>query len=146
MRRPKGYLLTDIEIESIIEDARSIGIDVSLLHFNTGTQTAFMDPYGWISICGDIIPDPYGDTARDRMTQRAVLAHEYYGHYLNDPSPYPIGDWRDEFRASYDAAIRTPNLTDGERRDLMIDAYDRAKEAGEFTGYDETARRIIYGY
>jgi hypothetical protein len=79
---------------------------------------------------GDILPDPKGITARDRMSQRAVLAHEYYGHYLNHPSEYPIGHWKDEFRASYDAAVKAPNLSDEERRDLMIYAYDRAKEAG----------------
>jgi len=28
----------------------------------------------------------------------------------------------------------------------MIDAYDRAREAGKMMEYDETARRIIYGY
>ena len=80
------------------------------------------------------------------MSQKAVLAHEYYGHFMNDPSPYPIGDWRDEFQASYNAAVKTPNLSDEDRRDLMVDAYDRAREAGAFNGYDELARRIIYGF
>lgn len=83
---------------------------------------------------------------RDRMSSRAVLAHEYYGHYKSHPSEYDPGDWRDEFRASYNAVVNTPNLTDEERAHLMLDAYDRAKEAGQFNGYDETARRIIYGY
>ena len=80
------------------------------------------------------------------MSSRAVLAHEYYGHYLNYPSKFSIGDWRDEFRASYDAAIKTPNLTDDERKMLMIDAYDRAKEAGVSIKYNKKARLLIYGY
>ena len=146
LRTPKTHILSDEEIRSILEDAKELGIDEKLLRFNKGYQTGFSDERGCINIRGDILPDPRGITARDRMSQRAVLAHEYYGHYLNHPSEYPIGHWKDEFRASYDAAVKAPNLSDEERRDLMIDAYDRAKEAGEFTGYDETARRIIYGF
>ena len=92
------------------------------------------------------MPDTSSTMARDRMSQRAVLAHEYYGHYLHHPSEYPPGDWRDEFRASYMAAVNAPNLSDEDRMYLMMDAYDRKKEAGVFDGYDETARRIIYGY
>lgn len=80
------------------------------------------------------------------MSSKAVLAHEYYGHYLHHPSEYDIGDWRDEFRASYDAAVKSPNLSDEERRDLMIDAFDRARDAGITVEYDEVARRIIYGF
>ena len=79
------------------------------------------------------------------MSSKAVLAHEYYDHYKNDPPEYN-GDWRDEFRASYDAAVNAPNLSDEERKDLMIDAYDRAREAGPPEEYDNNARRIIYGY
>lgn len=146
LRRPKSYILNDSEIKSVIDDAKSIDINPDVLRFNKGSQTGFLESRGCINIRGDILPDLDGLTARDRMTQRAVLAHEYYGHYKNHPSPYEINDWRDEFKASYDAAINTPNLTDEERRDLMIDAYDRAKEAGAFEGYDEVARRIIYGF
>ncbi len=145
LRKPKSHILTDEEIQSVLRDAQDLGIDEKMLRFNKGAQTGFSDRRGCINIRGDILPDPNGITARDRMSTRAVLAHEYFGHYKNHPSEYEIGDWRDEFRASYDAAVHAPNLTPEERRDLMIDAYDRAKEAGAFEGYDETARRIIYG-
>ncbi len=146
LRQPPARILNSDEIDSLLMDAQDIGIDKSVLRFNKGNRTGFVDERNLINVRGDVLPDPNGITARDRMSQKAVLAHEYYGHYMNYPSPYPIGDWRDEFKASYDAAIKTPNLSDEERRDLMIDAYDRAKEAGEFNGYDATARRIIYGY
>lgn len=146
LRKPKTHILTENEIESILRDAQDLGIDEKLLRFNKGSRTGFSDERGCINIRGDILPDQEGLTARDRMSQKAVLAHEYYGHFLNHPSEFPRDDWRDEFRASYDAAIKAPNLTPEERRDLMIDAYDRAKEAGTFEGYDEVARRIIYGF
>lgn len=76
---------------------------------------------------------------------RAVLAHEYYGHFKHIPSEYPVGDWRDEFRASYEAALNAPNLSDEDRSRLIIDAYERQKEAGEFNGYSEEAKRILFG-
>lgn len=64
---------------------------------------------------------------------------------MNHPSEYDIGDWRDEFRASYDAAVKAPSLSGEERAMLMQDAYDRAKEAGEPQELDAVARRILYG-
>ena len=146
LRRPVSYILTEDEISKLKEEAESIGIPVKKLLFNQGRQTGFRDRDAMIYIRGDVLPDMNSVAARDRMSSRAVLAHEYYGHYKSHPSEYEPGDWRDEFRASYNAAVNTPNLTDEERASLMIDAYERAKEAGEFKGYDETARRIIYGY
>lgn len=146
LRQPASRVLTEEEILAIKEDAQALNIDIAILRFNSGTRTGFSDSFGDISICGDILPDLNSKIARDRMSQRAVLAHEYYGHYMNHPSEYPIGDWRDEFRASYDAAVNAPNLSDEDRGLLMIDAYDRAKEAGEFLDCDETARRIIHGF
>ena len=80
------------------------------------------------------------------MSEKCALAHEYYGHYKMYPSPYPAGHWRDEFEASYRAAVDTPNLSEDDRRLLMIDAYERAINAGHPLEYDETARRMIYGY
>ena len=32
-----------------------------------------------------------------------------YGHYKNHPSQFRVGDWRDEFRASYCAALNALN-------------------------------------
>jgi len=80
------------------------------------------------------------------MSIRAVLAHEYYGHFQFAPSSFEPGDWRDEFRASYVAALKTPNLSDDDRRYLMLDAYERAKEGGKTLQYNKKARKIIYGY
>ncbi len=146
LRRPASHILTAEEIADIKIDAKDLGIDETILRINEGTRTGFVDYKQVINIRGDILPDVESTVARDRMSQKAVLAHEYYGHYLNHPSEYEFDDWRDEFRASYDAAVKAPNLSDADRAYLMIDAYDRAREAGEILDYDETARRIIYGY
>ena len=146
MRKPASHILTDDEIANVIADAKSIAIPTELLKSNAGSRTGFSDSEMMIHIRGDIFPDVTSKNIRDRMSTRAVLAHEYYGHYANHPSEYRIGDWRDEFKASRDAAINTPNLTDEERAHLMIDAYDRAREAAQTLEYDDIARRIIYGY
>lgn len=145
LRQPASRVLSDEEIRSILDDADALGIDHTILLFNTGTRTGFIDGLGKIGICGDILPDTLSKVARDRMSQRAVLAHEFYGHLQHHPSEYAIGDWRDEFRASYEAAKNAPNLTYEDRALLMIDAYDRAREAGELVEYDALAKEIIYG-
>ncbi len=146
LRRAASIILTEQDISSLECDARALGIPKGVLQYNRGTKTGFIDDLGIICVRGDVLPDPDSVIARDRMSPRAVLAHEYYGHLLHHPSEYPAGDWRDEYRASRSAAINAPNLSDVERRDLMVDAYDRAREAGVYMEYDEEARRIIYGY
>ena len=76
----------------------------------------------------------------------APKPHEYYGHRRFRKTKLPYGDWRDEFRASYRAALDTPNLTDEERRSHMVDAYNRASEGGAALRYTDDYRRIVYGY
>ena len=146
LRTSPLHILTDSEISEIKAAALAIEIPEKVLRFNEGARTGFRDSQLIIYIRGDVLPDINSIHNRDLMSSRAVLAHEYYGHYLNYPSKFSIGDWRDEFRASYDAAIKTPNLTDDERKMLMIDAYDRAKEAGVSIKYNKKARLLIYGY
>ena len=127
-------------------EAESIEIPINVLKFNEGDYTGFVDAFKIIYVRGNVLPDTDGTSVRDRMSSRAVLAHEYYGHYKSHPSKYKVGDWRDEYNASRNAAINTPNLTEQERADLMVDAYDRAKEAGVDLQFDDIARRIIYGF
>jgi hypothetical protein len=72
------------------------------------------------------------------MSVASVLAHEYYGHrhYREEyQSDYQKGVgfhttelWQDECRASITAAKITPNLTQKERSDLIMDAVYRAHE------------------
>lgn len=146
LRTSPMRILNADEIIAILKDAEEIGLPIDILKFNEGNQTGFSDRYQVIYIRGDILPDISSMNLRDNLSQKSVLAHEYYGHYKAHPSKFRIGDWRDEFRASYRAAVDAPGLDDEERRMLMLDAYDRAKEAGVTVRYNKTARRIIYGY
>ncbi|MFV0389902.1 MAG: hypothetical protein ACK5NT_14250 [Pyrinomonadaceae bacterium] len=76
------------------------------------------------------------------MSSRAVLAHELQ-HKQFSPSKFAYDDWRDEFRASFQAAIRTKKLTQRERYDLMDDAIRRAEEAGHRIRKTSQMRKIL---
>lgn len=149
-RTSRYRVLTPEEIESLQLDIEALGADPKLFRFNQGYQTGYSDGKGLIYVKGDVLPDLASTHPRDLMSQRAVLAHEYYGHkYYGDmygiKNPAP-GAWNDEFRASYSAALNAPNLTDMDRMYLMMDALERAKEAGVNIKMTDTMRRILYGY
>jgi len=143
-RSPTGDLAAD-EIKHLENEIKIIDADKKAFRFNEGKRTGFSDRTQSINIRGDVFPDKESDHPRDRMSERAVLAHEYYGHLKFAPSNYEVGDWRDEMRASYIAAIKTPNLTTDDKKYLMLDAYERAREAGHYFEYSKKAREIIYG-
>ena len=149
-RRSKFLVLTDDEIASLKRDIRAIGADERIFRFNEGYQTGFMDSQGLIYVRGDVLPDLRSNHPRDLMSSRAVLAHEYYGHKYFDElygnkNPM-IGAWNDEFRASYFAALKAPNLSDIDRHYLMADAIERAREAGVTIKLTDEIRRVLYGF
>lgn len=147
LRTILSHILTETEINKIKEYASELNIPIKVLRFNEGGRIGFSDIQGIINIRGDILPDINSTYNRDLISQKAIFVHEYYGHYKNHQSIFRIDDWRDEFKASYDAAINAPNLLrDIERRSLMIDTYNRAKEAGIIVKYNKKARLLIYGY
>ncbi len=133
-----------------MDDIEALEADLSIFRFNAGNQTGFLDSEGIINVRGDVLPDLNSNHPRDLMSPRAVLAHEYYGHKHFDDvfgvrNPLP-GSWNDEFRASYNAALYAPNLSDMDRMYLMLDALERAKEAGVNIKITDEIRRILYGY
>jgi len=144
-RRNPLSLLTSEDIEHLKKEIEIIKADVNSFRFNEGARTGFSDDEGWINVRGDVFPDEDSTHPTDKMSERAVLAHEYYGHFLFSPSKFRVGDWRDEMRASYIAALKTPNLSDQDRAYLILDAYGRAKDAGRYFEYSKKAREIIYG-
>ena len=46
----------------------------------------------------------------------------------------------------YTAALSTPNLEEMDRAYLMLDALERAKEAGVNKKITNVIRRVLYGY
>ncbi len=160
-RRSPLYKLNENDIDIVKKEIISINANVDDFVFNSDFTrgTCFLASDGKVHIKGNVFPDEYSDHPRDKMSVRAVLAHEYYGHkpyreqYIredNDTSPEAINKimsraWADEFRASYMAAKNTPNLTDDDRQLLILDALSRANEAGITIKYNDFIRRVLYG-
>lgn len=146
MRKSPMHILTDDEIATLKNDIKAIGADESVFEFNKGRYTGYNDITDRIKVRGDILPDTNSYHPRDLMSSRAVIAHEYYGHRAYRGTVVPKGSWNDEFRASYMAAKNTPNLSDEDRRYLILDALERAKEKGVAIKNNKFIRRILYGY
>ena len=146
LRKPPSHILTESEIESLRENIREIGADESVFLFNKGQQTGYRDDMDIINIRGDVLPDTNSNIARDRMSSRAVLAHEYYGHRIHRGTSAKPNSWNDEFRASYDAAKNAPGLSDEDRYYLIQDAIDRAAEQGVIIKYNSFMREVLYGF
>ena len=144
-RKSPFYILNDIEIESLKNDIKAIEADESVFAFNAGAATSYSDERDIIFVKGDILPDTNSLHPRDLMSSRAVLAHEYYGHRAHRGTKIADGAWNDEFRASYSAAKNAPNLSDEDRRYLILDALERAKEHGISIEYNDYIRRVING-
>ena len=146
LRRSPFKTLTECEIEHLKNEIRAIEADENVFVFNYSVSTSYDERKDIIAVRGNVFPDKNSIHPRDLMSERAVLAHEYYGHYKYAPSNFVLGDWRDEFRASYMAAKNAPNLTDEDRQYLILDAIERTKEAGISLKYNDFMRRILYGY
>jgi len=144
--RSEPRTLTRKEQREVREAIDKIEADQSRFVFGKTGKTSYNDSIDKINVRGDVFPDPNGNTARDRMSVEAALAHEYYGHRANRGTKLPIGSWQDEMRASFTAAVHAPGLTDVDRQLLMRDAIDRAASAGVKLNITKTMRRILYGY
>lgn len=159
-RRSPFYELTDNDIETVKVEIKAIGANVDDFVFNSDCTrgTCFLASDGKIHIKGNIFPDENSTHPRDKLSVRAVLSHEYYGHrpyreqYLRedgDTSPDAINKimaraWADEFRASYMAAKNAPGLSKEDRVMLILDALSRAEEAGISIRYNDFIRRVLY--
>ena len=146
LRRSPFNILTDEEISFIKDEIRVIEADESIFRFNiSGRRTSYSDKWDLIFINGDVLPNTNSNHPRDLLSVRAVLAHEYYGHRQFRSTSTAIGSWNDEFRASYNAAKNTPNLSGDDRHSLILDALQWAKDAGVSIIYNSFIRRILYG-
>ncbi len=143
LRKSPFITLTDEDIAKLKEDIKAIEADESVFVFNIGQRTSYLDSGDIIFIRSDVLPS-YDNSLhpRDLMSARAVLAHEYYGHKSYKGTPLRRGAWNDEFRASYMAAKNAPNLIEQDRMFLILDAMERAKEAGITIKLNTFMRRV----
>lgn len=145
LRRPALETIEPEEIARIQREFIELGGNPSMLRFNYGRRTAYDDEFDTIQICGDVNPVSDSLHPRSAMSSKAALGHEL-GHAAHRGTPLPIGAWNDEFRASYWAAKNLPNLSEQDRIHLILDAMERAREAGVTFNPNALMRRILYGY
>jgi len=164
LRKPPGRILNDAEIQNLVVDIHSIDADESDFIFNSEyvRGTCYRPQDDKVYVKGNILSDQSSTHPRDLMSQRAVLAHEYYGHrpyraqYLSEFAKLDLNkdeyllvlanrEWSDEFRASYMAARNAPGLSNEDRRFLVLDAVERSKEAGISIRYNDYIRRVLHG-
>jgi len=146
LRKSPFIQLTDAEIEFLKQEIEAIHADERVFRFNRGSRTSYVDDLDIIYVRANVFPDEASTHPRDLMSPRAVLAHEYYGHRTNKGTRLPEGSWKDEFRASYNAARYAPNLSIQDRMYLVLDAVERAKEAGVTIKFNRFMRSVLYGY
>ena len=164
LRKPANYVLNENEIQQLKDDIHLIGADESIFSFNSEyvRGTCYRPQEDRIHVKGNVLSDYHSTHPRDLMSQRAVLAHEYYGHrpyraqYLLEYEQLDLGndelllvlarrEWADEFRASYMAAKYAPGLTQEDRYYLILDALERAREAFISIKYNDFIRRALHG-
>jgi len=146
LRRSPFYILSEDDINHLKAEVAAIGADLSVFRFNQGRRTGYVDKNDVINVKGDVFSDKNSIHPRDLMSERAVLAHEYYGHRANRGTTLSEGSWDDEFRASYLAAKKAPNLSEKDRAYLIMDAVERAKDAGVSIQYNDFMKECLYGY
>jgi hypothetical protein len=146
-RRSPFIELSPEEIEQVKREFQEIGGDSSMLKFNTGATTGYIDGDGEIRVCGDVFPSGPPDPLQPNATMscRAALAHELGHHHFDvaedHPAYLPPGLPEDEMRASRWAAEYVPGLTDEERRFLLLDAQNRGCPLPS----DVFVLRMLYG-
>lgn len=162
MRDMSRTPLTEHEILLVKKEIQRIEADLSIFVFNDEDHIQTSTCYNFIEdriyVTRNVFPDTkYGSIhPRDIMSIAAVLAHEYYGHrsyrdeYISDYKielDYHTTEiWKDECRASITAAKITPNLTDQEKSNLVMDAIYRAQEYNHRIEMDDFMKEVLYGY
>ena len=146
MRKSYFIPLSDDDKRFILEEIDAIGADGSVFEFRDGLPTGYSDKRDRIFISSSVFPSDDGSThPTDLLSVRATLAHEYYGHRASRNTKAKEGSWNDEFRASYLAAKNCPGLTDEDRAALVLDAMQRAKDAGVNIKLNAFMKRWLYG-
>ena len=146
-RADRTHILTPDEIAHVTNEWQALGGDPDVLQFNRqGQNTGYAEQIGKVFINGDVFPttsESLHPTAT--LSVRETLAHEM-GHMAYPGTDVSYGAWNDEFRASYWASKNVPGLTLDEQRNLVIDAWQRAQDAGQSVQMNSYIRQMIYGF
>ncbi len=145
LRRSPSVELDRQTVARLQKEFEEVGGDSSVLRFNEGPRTSYVDAKDVVYVRGDVLPDEGALHPRSIMSSRAAMAHESIHRRYRGTRLEP-GAWNDEFRASYLAAKTCPGLSEVDRMHLIQDAALRAQEAGVPIRPNAFMRRTLYGY
>ena len=147
LRKSPRIPLSEADKEYIRGEITAIEADPDVFAFRDGSGSGYNEKHDIIYVSSNVFPSQDNSLhPRDLMSVRAALAHEYYGHRAFRGTKVEQGAWNDEFRASYFAAKNAPNLSADDRRYLILDCKERAKEAGVTIRDNTFMKGILYGF
>jgi hypothetical protein len=133
--------LTEEQKKQAKDYAVSLGMPEDGIYFLEHTRTSYGPETDVLIIGTDVLPlEKRVKVPNSNISWKGALAHELTGHReaelkgLTQPE-----ELLEEVQASIRAARFAEGLSDGERRDLVKDAVDRLRKAGE------TLRRVKNG-
>ena len=148
----KDNKLSEDEIQHLMNEIVAIGADPACFRFNERVGIGFIDHTGLIYIDRTILNTQDKIPPKYRLSVRGILAHEYWGHLKNHPSPFEPNAPEDECWADDSAARRSLGLSDEERtilfrRALRHAQVARAQKGVGHTGFvyklDDVIRRYV---
>ena len=124
--------LTETQISSVREYARSLGLEESRVVQMDWMHTMYSASFDQMVIGTDVYPADVPVTANSRISMKATVAHELVGHRdaalkgWSQPKDHILqGTVLEEIQASIRAARFTPDLSNAERVQLLRDAIER---------------------
>lgn len=126
--------LTQAQREQVLRLADELGLNPQDLQFTHSRATYYSENWDFIAVGPDVFPAAAearaGGTVFERMTPRAVLAHEG-GHQITTRAgtAFEGGSVLDEVQASL-VGRELPGLSSMERYQLLRDAAERANASG----------------
>jgi len=138
-QKHKDSKLTFNEIQDIKSQIMLIEADMNRFAFNDGRGIGFDDDTGIISINKAVFKEQSEVLPEYRLSIRGILAHEYWGHLMNHPSPHEPNTPEDECWADDSAARRSPGLTAEDKTILFRRALKYAQIAREQFPLGESA-------
>ena len=142
--------LTSEEIEFLLGEILNIEACKDRFRFNEGVGTGFNEYFSVIRVNKCILTGQDSVSPYYKLTPKGILAHEYWGHLHNHPSPFGHNTPEDECWADDSAARYSPGLSDEERTVLFRRALRHAQIARDIgvgiTGFKYNIDGVIRRY
>ena len=134
--------LSEEEIAFLKEQIIAIGADLERFRFNERSGVCFVDHEALIYVNKEILSLPGKQPPAYDLSIRGILAHEYWGHLANHPSPFEPDSDEDESWADDSAARKSKGLSDKDRAILFRRSLAYMQRARHNNNIDANVFRI----